>query len=381
MKIKSVLFLLALGVMSASAASTTTYRVTAVVAGTANGVNNKGDVTGQLSSNGHAYLYKKGVITDLGAYSPPSLPEQLITVTGLAVNDSDVVVGLIAEGPVFLGDNREDAFLWKKGILIAIATGSSEGFSAAATAINNRGEAVGSCDGGETFNSDSHLGDAARAFLYRNNTLIDLGTLGGIHSEAGGINNAGAVVGIAETSDFEIFQAFLYQNGQMQAIGGALSSYFSPWAINDHGWITGLLAPEPIRFSGDNDTGPVTEPPGGGAGSTAVLYINGQITKLPSLPGFSGSEGLSINNSGVIVGNLFGPITDSSGFTREGVTGAFVYNGQMHNLNDLVGGGWKILSVGHISDTGQIAATGSLPGLTGTYGLLLTPIQSSNFVP
>jgi hypothetical protein len=145
-----------------------------------------------------------------------------------------------------------------------------------------------------------------------------------------------------------------------------------------------LLSSVPISFSSvGNDSGPVTEPPGGGFGgtSTAVLYINGQITKLPSLPGFDASEGLSINNSGVIVGNLFGPITDSSGFTYEGVVGAFVYDGQMHNLNDLVQGGWKILSVGHISDSGQIAATGSLPGSTGTYGLLLTPAQSSNTVP
>jgi probable HAF family extracellular repeat protein len=222
----------------------TTYRVTTIVAGTARGVNNGGDVTGQLSSNGHAYLYKNGVITDLGAYSSPSLSEgqQLITVTGLAVSDSDVVVGLIAEGPEFHGDNREDAFLWKKGALaaiahgrkkgtsVAIANGSSEGFSAAATAINNRGDAVGTTDGG--FDFDVRLGDVPRAFLYRNNTLIDLGTLGGLSSVAGGINNSGAIVGIAsngtDSNGDTSNQAFLYQNGQMQAIGGVLSPYFSP---------------------------------------------------------------------------------------------------------------------------------------------------------
>ena len=215
---------------------------------------------------------------------------------------------------------------------------------------------------------------------------IPLGTLGGVESVAGGINNSGAIVGIAQNGGGDnSFQAFLYQNGKMQAIGGALSFYFSPWAINDHGWITGLLSSVPIIGDFINNDGPITGPPRGfdptGTQTViAALYINGQITPLPSLPGSDGSEGLSINNSGVIVGNLFGPVIYPFG-TFEGVVGGFVYDGQMHNLNDLVGGGWKILSADHISDTGLIAATGYLSDPTVTYGLLLTPNGSSKVVP
>jgi hypothetical protein len=45
----------------------------------------------------------------------------------------------------------------------------------------------------------------------------------------------------------------------------------------------------------------------------------------------------------------------------------------MHNLNDLLDGNWQIVSVGHINDFGQIAATGTMRGSTVTYALLLTP--------
>jgi hypothetical protein len=53
--------------------------------------------------------------------------------------------------------------------------------------------------------------------------------------------------------------------------------------------------------------------------------------------------------------------------------GAFIYDGRMHNFDDLVDGGWKITALGHINDAGQIAATGVRPGSTLTYALLLAP--------
>ncbi len=53
----------------------------------------------------------------------------------------------------------------------------------------------------------------------------------------------------------------------------------------------------------------------------------------------------------------------------------------MENMNDLVSGGWKIVSVGHINDYGQIAATGTRPGSTVTYAVLLSPTRFHNCAP
>ena len=175
-----------------------------------------------------------------------------------------------------------------------------------------------------------------------------------------GINNAGQIVGIAtEVPGYgKPYKAFLYSNGLMRSIGGSQSASFTPEAINDNGWITGTLGT-----------------PGG-----AVFWINDRIISLGTLPGFVGSEGMSLNNSGIVVGNLLGSITAT--YTNDGTiytdtyvgsTGVFIYNGRMQNLNDLVDGGWKITAVGHINDAGQIVATGVRPGSTITYALLITP--------
>jgi len=152
----------------------------------------------------------------------------------------------------------------------------------------------------------------------------------------------------------------------MRAIGGAQSASFTPEAINDNGWIAGTL--------GDQ--------------GNAVLCINDRITSLGTLPGFVGSEGVSLNNSGVVVGNLLGDVTATYTYdgtlytyTYVGPTGAFVYNGRIQNLNDLVDGGWKITAVGHINDAGQIAATGVRPGSTLKYALLLGPLLEKLKMP
>ena len=280
---------------------------------------------------------------------------------GNAVNASDVVVGnIIDHGPDGTSEGRLDAFLWRNGNLIDIAQGTADGGAqATATGINNRGDVVGSYDAGPFVNFGYGFG-ISHAYLYRNGILTDIGTLGGYFSFGSGINNAGQVIGTSsETPGFEppedSYKAFLYSNGKMQAIGGAQSNGFTPKAINDHGWIAGTLGGNPV---------------------TAVLWINNRIISLGTLPGFSGSESVSINNRGVVIGNLLGNITVSTydpPYTYVAVLGFFIYEGKMHNLNDLVDGNWKITAVAQINDAGQIAATGVKPGSAVTYALLLTP--------
>ena len=64
--------------------------------------------------------------------------------------------------------------------------------------------------------------------------MTDLGTLGGTHSAAYGINGLGQIVGESQPSPGGRLHAFLWQNGVMSAIGEG-----SARGINGNGWIVG----------------------------------------------------------------------------------------------------------------------------------------------
>jgi probable HAF family extracellular repeat protein len=352
---KTILTYIILAIACHSLANAQTkYTVTPIAQGVGNGINNEGDVVGTLSGifhndpliEQHAFLYKGGKLTDLGA---PTIDDES---GAQAVNDSDEVAGSTAtvDGPFIHGD----ASFYKNGQWVVFATGVTEGAWAEASGINNQGEIVGSYPIPPFHPPLPPF--PFHAFVYINGKLVDLGTLGGIDSSASGINNAGWIVGVAENTE-GVDEAFIYRNGRMQSIGGSLSSNFVPSAINDNGWITGELNTSTTR--------------------NAVLFINDKLYNLGTLAGFTGSTGVSINNSGTVVGNLLGNITNpDNDDVYQGVTGEFVYsNGRMYNLNTVLEtGGWKITEVGQINEAGQIAATGTYGGQTITYALLLTPV-------
>ena len=57
------------------------------------------------------------------------------------------------------------------------------------------------------------------AFLYDGEKMIDLGTLGGLNSDAGGVNELGQVIGWAQLRDGSIFHALFYDGTTTRDIG------------------------------------------------------------------------------------------------------------------------------------------------------------------
>ncbi len=100
--------------------------------------------------------------------------------------------------------------------------------------INNAGVVVGEAD----VSYDINTGDrVTRAFRYTGTpgaggVMTDLGTLGGINSDARSINNYGHIVGRSEINAEGDTHAFLYANGQMIDLDAWLNTSNVPAGLN-----------------------------------------------------------------------------------------------------------------------------------------------------
>jgi probable HAF family extracellular repeat protein len=91
------------------------------------------------------------------------------------------------------------AFLWKHGRLIDL--GTLGGLESEAQAVNDQGQVVGWADTKRTDSDDCPVG---HAFVWENGKMTDLGTLpGGKESEAVAINNKGQIIGWSDTRSGE----------------------------------------------------------------------------------------------------------------------------------------------------------------------------------
>jgi len=116
-----------------------------------------------------------------------------------------------------------------------------------------------------------------RAWVWRNGTMTDIGTLGGPQAAAYAINNAGRVVGFAQTSA-DADHGYLFAGGKMTDLG--LNIF--PYAINNNGVIVGTR----------------------GCGSPII--INGGAcqnlqNEIPAGSGYTLMEAKGINDKGQII--------------------------------------------------------------------------------
>src|SRR6266478_4575685 len=204
-------------------------------------------------------------MTDLGPASPHSSPAWLYgdAVSTVSINGAGDVV---AATPTASGYTH--AALFHNGQVIDL--GTLGGLNSEANGINNFGQIVGDS---QTANGSTH------AFLYSNNVMTDLGTLGGPNSSAIAINDAGQIVGNSDRADGTT-HAFLYAAGVMTDLGAV-----SAVTINASGQI--LVSDS----------------------SFASVYSNGamQPLPLPQCNGFPFQYGAaySMNDSGEVVGEAW----------------------------------------------------------------------------
>eukprot|EP01034_Spumella_vulgaris_P024239 gene24239-30557_t len=168
------------------------------------------------SFDSHAYVYRDGVMNDLGTLGGHRYS------SAAAINANGVVAGHSRERA---GDGARRAFVHDGTAMVDLGTlGGAESW---ATGINDSGAVVGT----------SYLADGGvHAFLYANGAMTDLNP-GGADSEALGINSAGQVVGRGKGG------GFLYANGVMTDLDTLIAPgewhIASAVGINDLGQIVG----------------------------------------------------------------------------------------------------------------------------------------------
>ncbi len=163
------------------------------------------------------------------------------------------------------------------GQFIAADIGTLGGHSAAANALNGKGQVVG---GSFTTNDAEY-----HAFFWDGAKMSDLGTLGGTNSTATGINDSGLIVGYSLTSN-NVFHAFCYSNGIMKDLGTLGGPQSFALGVNQNGQITGFAD------LADSDQ------------HHGFVYANGQMIDI-NPGGNTSSEGAAINNAGQVAGTIY----------------------------------------------------------------------------
>jgi probable HAF family extracellular repeat protein len=212
------------------------------------GVNNSGTVVFSAydgpGSYYHAYTYAGGVVT--------ALPEQAggLSSFGYAINNAGTVVG----NGLALPPNLADATLM---------------------AINNNGMATGVGPSG--------------AILTDGTQTVAINPAGWHNITPFGINDAGALVGVAERDGEQGSRSFLFQDGVMTDIGFSHPMEMIALDVNNLGMVVG----NSLELDG-----------------VAYLYMNGQMHTLNSLIdpayGLSITVANAINDQGQIAGQACG---------------------------------------------------------------------------
>ena len=216
-------------------------------------INNRGQIVGwQERGQPEAFLYEAdGNMVRLNALGGAS--------QALAINEAGQTAGRITLG-------SEKSFVDQNGAMQFIAK-EIDGY---ATAMNNNGDVL----------IREVKGSSCRTLLWRHDSLTDLGDLGGALTMGRDINDAGQVVGWAQTASGD-YHPFLWEEGVMTDLSTYTGSFGAAVAINEAGVI--LLKASDVN------------------GERNLLLDHGVLTDLGNF-GSSYAEANDLNIRGQIVG-------------------------------------------------------------------------------
>jgi len=327
---------------------------------------------------------------------------------GSDINDRGWVAGFSN-----LTDGTRHATLWRDGSLVNLLTLGGPHSNVQWHGLNNGGVVVGIAETAETDSLNeawscsaffpSATGKVCRGFVWEDEVMTALPTLGGTHGYATSVNDRGQIVGWAETpvhdptcdSPTQIlqFRAVLWEpkhNRKTELPPFPGDSTSAATAINNRGQVVGI--------SGECDVAV-----GRFSARHAVLWDHGNVTDLENLGGTTWHTPTAINERGDVVGfsnpaapgDLLGDFLvraflwtsqggmqplgrlpgDSTSQARginsrqqvvgvstsfEGISRAFLWDdGVMRNLNALVEPGFadSLVAAQEINDSGHITGT------------------------
>jgi probable HAF family extracellular repeat protein len=201
-----------------------------------------GAIVGESSSanSTHGFLYRDGVLTDLGTLGGAYSGAYAINSSGLIVGQSTLITG---------GDVPSHATLWENCQPIDLGTlGGAESF---ARDINDAGVVVGtSSAAGDPVNS--------HAVLWRDRVIEQLETGGARSSQAAAINASGTIVGFGVYHGSPSWHALMWRNGTLVDLGNFGSSAFA-LGLNDRGdavgmsWDAAGTRPRPFLYTAQDE--------------------------------------------------------------------------------------------------------------------------------
>lgn len=195
-------------------------------------------------------------------------------------------------------------------------------------------------------------GAYAHAVRWSEGTLLDLGTLGGVHSSAHAIGNDGRIVGVSLLANGTTSHAFLWQGGAMSDLGTLGGVKSVAYDVSDSGYVVGVS----------------DRPDGKPHAFRYTLAANGSVqakTDLGELNGCGFSMAYAVNEPGVVVGT-----SDWRAFRWQ--------NGSMVDLNTLIdpNAGWHLSHATGINDSGLIVGRGGHLGNPRAF--LLVPLVAGD---
>ena len=305
------------------------------------GINDKSEVVGFSSLPGdnvvHAFLWRKGVMIDLGTLSGTDATRNS---RAFSINESGEIAG---ESEMPVSDPFQEHFcghaliclpvVWRDGLKIS-ALPTLGGNNGQAIAINNRGQVVGNA---ETSEQDPSCPPpqvlVIKPAVWEKGKVRALPTTPFREGNMGGNNNKGQVVGNAETCDFSSLRALLWEKDEVTDMGALGGVVLGPGAINDKGQATGTAFDPSTNIN-------------------YGFFGGGMASDLGSLPGYPQAHGNSINDRGQVVGQ-------ACDVAMQQCTVFLWQNGVKTDLNTVVPAGSSL----HMFDPAGINFGGEIVGL------------------